>query len=506
MKAFVEAYFKRFGAKVQPHDQFPNELIVDLPPDLAQYFNKPRLYLVFPQPGGDPPDLSPHEDLVVYGSRTFDEMLALLEGRGEGMVLQLSAQSALETTGDLSFPLPLENCLVQAHQVQAKTEQFFIFNFRVIFASDEKQEDFITIILDDGGQPRLELERLLTSLILSTLPQQPATLDGNLLGYRLSQAEAVARQQLAPRAAKLQTEIQLRLQKPLLRLTTYYRRLTEEINVDDVEQANQIRADLHEDLVRKVAEELERHHLRVTLKPLSFAVVDLPLGYHKATLTTPHTTQDVTVIHNLHTGRLEPIPCHHCQEAIDRLALCDQGHVAHPHCIDTCTQCERDICQRCGIKACVLSGALICLDCVETCHLCQRWISTQFVETCAICHQPACIDHKFQCRWCGQSYCQTCVVDGLCQTCREAAGDSALSSEKPPNVPDTLPVNRYRWQYSGNLHFLIYWGRPKGVLAPLMSPVVIVIEPQTGRLIHWHKLSWWRRFFEKKDKYSQPRV
>ena len=78
MKSFAENFFRHFGAQVEPQG---DELIVHLLPDLAEVFGKPRLYLVFAE-RGKTRDLSPVEDLLVYGSRTFDRMLTLLQDRG----------------------------------------------------------------------------------------------------------------------------------------------------------------------------------------------------------------------------------------------------------------------------------------------------------------------------------------------------------------------------------------------------------------------------------------
>ena len=116
MKSFAEAFFRSFGARIEPQGE---EWVVDLPPELAETFGKVRLYLVFSQAQAEPRQLSPTEDLLVYGSRTFDRMLALLEGRGEATWLRLSGRA--EPAGSNSFPLPLHNC--RAEQIQTHLRQ-----------------------------------------------------------------------------------------------------------------------------------------------------------------------------------------------------------------------------------------------------------------------------------------------------------------------------------------------------------------------------------------------
>src|SRR6187401_3875787 len=93
MQAFAENFFRYFGAQLLAND---HELIVDLPPELVSVFGKNRLYLVLPQGQGEVRELSPTEDLLVYGSRVFDQMLSLLAGRGEAVHLYFPHQVKLE--------------------------------------------------------------------------------------------------------------------------------------------------------------------------------------------------------------------------------------------------------------------------------------------------------------------------------------------------------------------------------------------------------------------------
>ncbi len=211
MRSFAETFFKHFGAEIRPHPEFPNELIVDLPLDLVDVFGKSRLYLVFPQPGTEPPDLSPNEDLVVYGSRTFDKMVAVLEGRGEAVHLRLPSRVAIVSEDNRPFPLSLENCRPKAHEAQLKQERFFIFNFRAVFSSDERQEDFITLILDNTGRPHPEMGTVLTTLAFDYLTEQSFEVSTETRRRMLTKAEAIIREQIADRVVELQGSIRPRL-------------------------------------------------------------------------------------------------------------------------------------------------------------------------------------------------------------------------------------------------------------------------------------------------------
>ncbi len=488
MKSFAKAFFTSFGARLQAQG---DEWIVDLPPNLVDIFDKPRLYLVFPQE--EARELSPTEDLLVYGSRTFEQMLALLESRGEATCLHWPGQVEPGSDHDLPVsPLPLANSRVVSGQVHSDHEPFYIFNFRVVYLSDEKQEVFITIALDAKGQA--------TPGVINRLAEAGALQPGQALmdsvqveapRQMLERAESVARRQIDDRAAQLESEIRPRLEKALLRLTGYYRRLLDEVDTGDAAQDEAVRADLRQDLSRKIGDELERHQLRVTLTPLSYAIALAPFAYYRLKLATAHTHQNIALKQNLHTGQvIEPSICEHCREPLDYLALCDRQHLVHDHCLDTCRRCERDICLACGIQACAICAASVCVDCVAACAYCQNWLCADHLSPCAICGIVHCPDHAAHCRWCGQSYCHQCVAGQACDTCRQA-----LASTETPTLPPVseAELSRYQWSYAKNRAFGVYIGRSTGPISPLRSWLIVVTGPD-GNMLHQHTLGPWQRF------------
>src|SRR5262245_39362893 len=138
MRAFAETFFQYFGAQLQAQ---ADELIVDLPPELVPVFGKSRLYLVFPRGQAEPRELSPVADLLVYGSRVFDQMLSLLAGRGEIACLYFPGRVTFDRAARPPTPLPLQGCELRESQVQSGQEQLYLFHFRASYVSDEKQEE-----------------------------------------------------------------------------------------------------------------------------------------------------------------------------------------------------------------------------------------------------------------------------------------------------------------------------------------------------------------------------
>ncbi len=499
MKSFAETFFRRFGAQVGPPQDGEgsnDELVVDLPPDLAEVFGKSRLYLVFSGGQGTMRELSPTEDLLVYGSRIFDQMLSLLAGRGEAVYLDFPARVSVDIEGQQPSPLPLHNCHIVENQTRTGRDQFYIFNFRAVYLSDEKQEEFMTIVLDAESQARPEITTMLAGLEALPPSEQPRQIEPEGLRSMLERAEETARRQVDKRAAKLEEAIHPRLEKVLLRLTSYYRRLADEVDTGQAAQDETVRADLQRDLTRKIAEELERHRLRVTLSPVSYAIASIPFAHYRLNLATRQTEQSLDLSQNLHTGQVESLACRHCRQPIEHLALCDRGHAVHPHCLDTCGRCERDTCRTCGIQPCAICDSPTCLDCVASCAHCDRWLCRQHVEICAICQSPYCSDHGFGCKWCGQIYCLSHNVDGACDTCRQVQADSAVEVFSVPPVAK-LKAERYHWRQAENESYVVYLGRRKSFISPLLGRFVIVAD-KLGRVRHRQKIGPVRWYLEKR--------
>ncbi len=270
LRAFAEAFFTQFEAQIETS---PAELVIDLPPRLADHFGKPRLYLVFPGAQDAPRDLSPHEDLLVYGSRTFDLMLALLDGQGETARLAYPRQVSLALEAAPGPSLRRPHFTVTETAVDRRQTWYQLFNFRVTYRSDEKEEAFETVVLDAAGQPAPAIEALLRQL--APLPRSPEAPPAAFTAQP-EQAAAELRRRAALHAEELQQRIHARLERVLLRLTSFYQRRIDEIDSDPPEQDARLRAELQQELKRKIADELERHQLHIQLAPISTALALLP--------------------------------------------------------------------------------------------------------------------------------------------------------------------------------------------------------------------------------------
>ncbi len=213
-------------------------------------------------------------------------------------------------------------------------------------------------------------------------------------GRGWAQATDTAQHEIDAWAALQEGAIKVRLEKVLLRLTSYYHHLIDEIDPDNPNEATVLQADLQQDLQNKIAAELERHRLRITVTPISYAVAHVPVTAYRLAVSTRHSQYVLTLHHNLYTNAIEqfsflnsagqaattsPFTCHHCADPLPHLTLCDHGHAVHQNCFDTCYRCGKDICLACGIQPDAIEDSMVCVDCVLPCVHCSRWISDEHI-------------------------------------------------------------------------------------------------------------------------------
>ena len=485
MRLFADAFFTHFGASVYPDE---DELLVDLPPDLAAVFGKSRLYLVFSGPSDveQPRRLSSDEDLLVYGSRTFDLMFSFLAKRGLMTQFQLPNRLADDTPEDLPAQLPLHNCRLTQTEVETGEEPFYLFNFRLVYAADQRREEILTVPLNAAGEYNPGLASLPIADLVPVAAEAFRPVAPDDLTTYLKTASSIARKHAEKQTPDIQAQSRTHLHRNLRRLTAFYQRLIDEVNTGDPEADETARLDLKEDLKRKAADELESHRLEITITPISYALALLPLRRYRVGLTTSHSQLTVSIDQNLYSGQIESPRCHHSQERLEALAVCDRGHLVQLAYLKVCTQCGQSVCERCGIAPCAVSGDLVCANCTQACPHCERWISASQVGECTACGEPICVDCAGICVTCGMSqcprpHCGGAQPTGECATCGVVFAETAISA---PEIPPSSGINpaRYQWRTAENPGFRIYAGQ-----SWLWGGVLLVCDKQ-GQLLQKRRL------------------
>ena len=480
MRTLARDFFTLFGAHVR--DAGDGEVEVHLPPDLAAHFGKERLYLVF-----STTELSPYEDLVVYGSRVFEDMMAWLEGRGERVRWRLPVR-ALDHAFEDGPPTELTfvNCAVEQADARSEEALLFGFNFRLTYTADDRREEIYTVILDADGQPHPEMQHLLK--VSQDVSLKDNSSDGVVTPAKAptrtrlvelaEEAQARAVTHAETQAAALEADLHQRLHRVLVRLTTYYQRQIDEVATRDEARAEEARQVMEEDLQRKIADELESHRLRVQVRLVSTAQVGRPVRHYPVVLRSRHVTHTLALRRDLHTGELDPIPCHACEQPMTEIALCAAGHVVGADCVRTCHDCGRDVCTACGVQTCAVCRKLVCHECKHICHVCGDWACGEHFLVCPICEEETCTAHSFECKVCRQRYSINCQTQKrVCKTC--ATLEPVLPEKVIIFTRDLAELQqRYRhWWRGQNARYRIYKGER------FLGHIVVVEDRATGKMI-----------------------
>lgn len=405
IRQFTLDFFRLFGAQLDQSQN--NGVLVTLTPELAEHFGKPQLNLAF-----STAEASVYHDLVVYGSRTFDAIMAYLEKTGEFARLLLPARHAADGKG-LPGGVALYRCQAVAHHAREAARPVAVFNFHITYRADDKVEELYALALDAEGQPVETFEAMLQDAgpLEADSRFGAAKLDESLLPALAAEARKRVLFHADVRCAELEKDILPRLHKMLSRLVTYYEQQIAEIpDGRDPLQAEARRQELRDDLKRKIAEEVENHRLHVTDRLFSYAWLLIPAWRTELQLDNTRTALSVAIERDLYAGTLHVPRCYGCGQPAMAMGVCDGGHVACSACLATCHACGQDRCAACGVQPCTACGEFLCRACAVTCQACGGWACAEHSSRCPICKDVTCSACQGVCSVCGTAQCRVHLV------------------------------------------------------------------------------------------------
>lgn len=521
LQEFTHAFFTRFGATVSHLSTGPADPVtVTLSPELAAHFGRTRLDLCFHHN-----DIGRGE-LVAFGSRIYDQMLAFLHQRSALTVLTLPRRYA--GGEELLAALRPVNAGITGLKVRETQTRWVAFDWQITFRADDKREEIFTVLLDENGtlldrhahDGRGHGEHLdgdsgsapdenhraddhahaQQSLVHSLFAQgqPPAAPDGDASPSDAALPPMTHLSRLAETARKYaiyhadlrcidhEADILPRLHKTLSRLTNYYNQQIEEV-YDTHDPDGEKRRALETDLERKVAEEVENHRLRVQVNLLSYAVFHLPVARAAISLGDGRVSADVTVERNLFTGALHRPHCHACGGETTTVALDRHGHLTCDACIRQCDVCQEIYCAACGVAACPVCQRNTCASCGHTCLACGERACAEHADRCPTCGDLVCHACQSACAGCGVRQCRSHLRRDavLVATAAGAPGDATLIC---PGCAVRCPGCN---QYSAQLGLCAQSGQRfcRNCLHPcrdcgrVVGPGFYEIEPHTGAAV-----------------------
>lgn len=418
LRQFTIDFFTLFGATVSRLDGDEHgKLHVRLTEELAEHFGAAEMALCFQhaEPGSG-------AELVAFGSRAFDRMIAYLERRSALTVLELPRRYG--GGEELMTAVRPTNAGIIKLKIEEQVQRLTAFNWRITYRADDKREEIYTVLLDDeGGLPGAdEGDAKAGGVTLEALfgDAAPAAVEmseeGAPLPPKLPPVAQMVR--LAERARKYaiyhadvrciehEAEILPRLHKVLSRLTTYYQQQIEEV-YDSNDPEGEKRRALESDLQRKIAEEVENHRLRVQVQLFSYAVFEAPAAVAEMTLSDGRHETEVRVVHNRYSGRMVRPTCHACGQETAQVTLDREGHITCEACVRECGACHELLCAACGVAACPVCGKENCDTCGRECWVCGERACGEHISACPVCGDTVCHGCQSECAVCGVRQCRS---------------------------------------------------------------------------------------------------
>lgn len=446
MKAYITDVFTYLGCDVRHDDAV---LEVQLTPELAECFRKPRLRLVF-----QAEHVGCDTELVTHGSYVAGRLYDLLKERGQylSVLLPRIDQPVAEVH------LKGNNCVLVRERTQdvRKTEVSVIF--RVTYYSDEKREEIVTASVDLDGHVSLSSGFPYTSALLQQAEPYPHPFSRKqaraVYDHCLANVQAHAEQQ----AAQYQEALARHFHDNITRLEAYYQQMIEELPELDPDRDLHIKH-LQDEYDIKVADEHHKCQMHIAITPLSFCAISVPVRRIRTTFAKlkgakqaqevtgnrrkrkeERTTVTVEAYQNLFSGDTRLPRCDSCGQEMARVGICEVGaHAVCEACLVECHECGTAVCKACGAAICFECGEWVCPTCSQGCHLCGERFCSRHLLGCLVCREHYCQQCAVMCESCGRpvahNHVTVCEISGqrncpactsACSCCRKQVSQSLI--------------------------------------------------------------------------------
>ncbi|MCC7352589.1 MAG: hypothetical protein IT330_02440 [Anaerolineae bacterium] len=289
---------------------------------------------------------------------------------------------------------------------QARLHYYVRFNFKAALISDEKEEEVVSVLLDvQAGKPAAALEAVGDRLLLEREPRfrempvapllwQPDSVplsDSALGGLQVRAGQAVA-QKRNQRLEAARRRAARHLELDQARLVAFYDEMETDLQrrlarTEDPAQRAVLEQKMtfaRNDRESKLADVAAKYRLRLALELINTAVIAQPKLALPAQVENRYTEARPLFVWDPFLHRLEPLLCQACGEAVYRLHLCANGHLACDHCIAGCDFCKREFCQLCAAD-------------IAPCAVCARPVCVKSGVRCTVCGKTTCQEHRGRC-------------------------------------------------------------------------------------------------------------
>jgi len=172
-----------------------------------------------------------------------------------------------------------------------------------------------------------------------------------------------------------------------------------------------------------VRDVMHKFSLNVDRKLVNTTVIYYPVYSFRLCLNGDRAHSFIDVEYDPLIRKFSGLDCGVCKKMLDRVSLCEGGHIVCSECLDRCGECGGVFCAKCLQRSCKVCGRRLCKNCVKMClgcggvvcstHLRRDCVSgedrcTSCLRACLRCH-GMCEERYFGEALDGSKVCQRCL-------------------------------------------------------------------------------------------------
>jgi len=390
IRSFVTKTLESIGALVDFTEYNYAEVII--PDDFAVYFDDRGYFsLAF---DFDIAKRHENSEFVTYGSYFLDRVTELAIQRGLSCKRHIIDENVeLRTLPQkISNKIMFRNCRVTFMANAHAIYHYILFNFRVAYISDEREDRIFKILvnLNTGHTDDKMLEAVETAIYTDSAHTSYSV--EKLLPIDLAYKSATTdlEEKIQPEIREINNKINSRLDHERGRINEYY----DQIDGDLYKKREKLKSELTKPIddkllvsqierQRRLNEIDEKNSLRVSIVLFNATMITQTKIRNKYSVRKGKAEREVYLVWNPAINDVDPIICDICNKEITEAELCSNSHIGCTKCIPDCSKCGALVCRGCGTAyECSVCGDILCDSCKIICEDCGDIVCEKHRENC----------------------------------------------------------------------------------------------------------------------------
>ncbi len=307
-------------------------------------------------------------EFVTYGSPFLDKMLSLTQDFGQITRVFIKdvypKKRGLVKLIEETFEFPNSKRLGYLMDNQVICS-YLLINFKANIISDEREEEIITVVVDEQTlREAQEIVNLASFPHLCVEKEPGLSINRQPLKKVYHQAKKIAVKLLNKRLKDLEARNLRRLKRDIERLWQYYldlkrelqKRMTRQLLPEDKEKIFSRLKLINMEFDRKRYDLVDKYTLNIKLEPTNACRIYLPKTLTEYQVQRKDFKKTINFFWNPLIKDIEPLICEACLEKTHSVYLCNNLHLVCPHCYFHCPRCGKTICKKCFPEKCPNCG------------------------------------------------------------------------------------------------------------------------------------------------------